>query len=350
MDASPLIGTRTGVGVFVAELSTRLAAMAPEIELIEYTLSFGAKRSGTVRGRWIPLPGGAAPRLWRTTGHPRIERFTGPIDVVHGTNYVVPPARARRVVSVYDLSYVHDRSSVPRNVARFDRAVRWAIERGATVHSMSQYVAAEIRERYEAPDVVVVPGGVTMRPGPEVSPEGPPVILALGATARRKRIPLLVEAFGEVAAVAEAVLRIVGPEGDDEQAVTDAVQALPPAFRSRVTRVGLVDDATRDHELASAAVLAFPSGYEGFGFPVLEAMAVGTPVVTTGAGSLAEVAGDAAMVVTTGDVDAMGAALLRVITDEAHRTELGAAGLERAALYSWDNVVEGMIRMYDPTR
>ncbi|MDG2113191.1 MAG: glycosyltransferase, partial [Actinomycetota bacterium] len=320
MDASPLIGTRTGVGVFVAELSARLAARAPDVELVPYTLSIGAKRSGSVRGTWVPLPAGVAPLVWRTLGRPRIERFTGPVDVIHGTNYVVPPSRARRVVSVYDLSYVHDRSSVPRTVAAFDRSVRWAVEGGAIIHTMSQYVAAEIRERYDAPRVVVVPGGVTMGPVAPTGPveasdnQGPPIILALGSTARRKRIPLLVEAFGDIAEATDAVLRIVGPEGDDEQAVTDAAAALPEDTRSRVTRVGLVDDATRDRELAEATVLAFPSGYEGFGFPVLEAMAAGTAVVTTGAGSLAEVAGDAAVLVTTGDVDALGAALQGVIT------------------------------------
>ena len=351
MDASPLIGTRTGVGVFVAELTSRLAdralARGQEVELVEYTLSLAAKRSGTVRGRWVPIPGGLAPSVWRFGRGPRIELFTGPLDVVHGTNYLVPPARAKRIVSVYDLSYVHDRATVPRNVARFDAAVRWAIRGGATVHTMSEFVGAEIRDRYQTTDVVVVPGGVAVREPLSVDPVGPPVVLALGMTGRRKRIPVLVEAFGLIADRTDVVLRIVGPAGDDEPAVQAAIASLGARAGRRVERVGVVDDATRDRELSRATVLAFPSEYEGFGFPVLEAMATGTAVVTTSAGSLSEVAGEAAVIVPVGDVEALGAALAAVVSDVGRQRELVIAGLERARTFSWDRTVDAMIDLYD---
>ncbi len=345
MDASPLIGTRTGIGVFVAELVGGLAALS-DVEVAEYTLSVGARRAGVVRGSWVPLPAGSAPAVWRVTRGPRIERFTGPVDVVHGTNYLVPPSRARRVVSVYDLSYLHDADSVAPSVARFDRAVRWAVDGGAIVHTMSHHVADEIRERYRGARVVVVPGGVAPRARPASSPGGPPVVLALGTTGRRKRIPLLVEAFGAIAERCDAVLRIVGPEGEDEAAVAAAIADLPAAARGRVVRVGVVDDAGRDAELAGAAVLAYPSDYEGFGFPVLEAMASGTAVVTTDAGSLPEVSGDAAVVVETGDAEALAVGLTSVLEDEGRRHALVEAGLRRAARFTWEGAVEGMMELY----
>lgn len=348
MDATPLIGTRTGIGVFVAELQRGLAA-SPDLDLVEYTLSVGAKRRGEARGRWIPMPAEVARALWRT-GHPRLERFTGPVDVVHGTNYVVPPSAAPRVVSVYDLSFVHDAATVPRSVAAFDRTVARAIAGGALVHTMSEFVADEIRARYGAPRVRVVPGGVKPRSMGAGRPRARPTVVVLGSTARRKRVPRIVEAFGMLSAEHDAELLIVGPPGDDEEAVGRAIERLGPAVAARITRTGHVDDGTRDRVLADASVLVFASDYEGFGFPVLEAMAAGTPVVTTTGGSLSEVAGDAAVLVPTGEAASLAAAVDRVLDDEGLRSQLAAAGRVRAGLFDWSRAVDGMIELYEEAR
>ncbi len=348
IDASPLIGMRTGIGVFVERILEHVPDVTSQgdpIELAEYSLSLRARGRGDTRGAWVPLPASTAPVIWRRLGRPRIERFTGEVDVVHGTNYLVPPARAPRIVSVYDLSFVHDRDRIAPHVARYDAAVRWAIAGGAVVHTMSSYVADEIRERYGSVEIVVVPGGVAPRTTAEPARE--PVIVAIGTTGPRKNIPLLLEAFGAVPSDLGATLRIVGPAGEDEPAVLAAIEALPPAVRRRVVRVGVVDDAGRDAELASAAVLAHPSSYEGFGFPVLEAMAVGTPVVTTAGGSLAEVAGDAARLVPIGDPQALAGELTSVLSDEGARAELRRRGLRRCAEYAWGDAAAKMLALYE---
>ncbi len=343
LDASPLIGTRTGIGGFVAGLASRLAEETG-VEVVPYTLSAAARRAGTVRGQWVPVPAVIAPALWRVARRPLIERFVGPIDVVHGTNYLVPPARVRRVVSVYDLSFLDQ-----VHAGRVDRAVRWAVRTGATVHTMAASVADEIRTRYPSARVVVVPGAVVAQGPRRTPPEGPPVVVALGATGRRKRIPLLVESFGRAFPEGNTTLRIVGPPGDDEEAVARAVAALPDHSAGRVVRVGPVDDARRDAELQAATVLAYPSDYEGFGMPVLEAMAAGVPVVTTDGGSLPEVAGNAARVVPVGDGEALGCALAEVVASEEEQRRLVAAGLDRVELFSWERTITGMMGLYGGT-
>ncbi len=115
---------------------------------------------------------------------------------------------------------------------------------------------------------------------------------------------------------------------------------------SRVVRTGWLQQATLDALLREAAVLAFPSLYEGFGFPPLEAMAVGVPVVATRAGSLPEVLGDGACMVDVGDHDGLVDALDDVLTDAELRGRLIEAGAQRAALFTWDRCGEGLAHLY----
>ena len=159
LDATPMIGTRTGIGVFVAELLRAIQAMkrrGADVEVTAYTLSVRARLRGETQGVWVPLPASRAPTVWRWFKGPRIETFIKKVDVVHGTNYLVPPSTHPRVVTVHDLSFLHDSGAAPAAIARFDRAVADAVNSGAVVHTISNYVAEEIRDRYRAPDVRVV--------------------------------------------------------------------------------------------------------------------------------------------------------------------------------------------------
>ena len=111
-------------------------------------------------------------------------------------------------------------------------------------------------------------------------------------------------------------------------------------------RLGYVDDEARAGLLNGARVFAFPSVYEGFGLPPLEAMRAGVPVVATAAGSVPEVLGDAALIVPVGDTDAFAGALFQAVDDEPVRARLVDAGRDRAALYSWDRCAEGLVGIY----
>ncbi|MDG1196981.1 MAG: glycosyltransferase family 1 protein [Actinomycetota bacterium] len=351
LDATPLIGIRTGIGTFVDEIVRGLNSSVIDgdlINVIEYTLSVGARRRGDIRGVWVPIPAGQAPTLWRRTKRPLIERFTGKIDLVHGTNYLVPPSKAPRLVTVHDLSFVHDPVAAPAPVARFDRAVADAVQSGATIHALSNYVAEEIAQRYGAEKIVVVSPGVHIKSVPaSAKGNAKEFILALGATVHRKRIPTLVRAFERVCEeLKEIQLYIVGPPGDDEGAVKAAIKKLPLSVQKRVLRIGRVNDLERDRLLADASLLAHPSEYEGFGLPVIEAMAAKTPVITTTGGSLAEVAADAAVLVEPENIDDLATGILHILSSPETRQTLIEKGQVRAAEYSWESTAKGLINVY----
>jgi len=154
-----------------------------------------------------------------------------------------------------------------------------------------------------------------------------------------------VRAFGAVAAQRpDLSLVLAGPPGWGEEALAAAVAASPA--RDRIVRTGWLEPADLAALLAQAAVLAYPSLYEGFGFPPLQAMAAGVPVVATRAGSLPEVLGQAALLVDPGDTDGLAGAIGACLQDDALRARLVAAGHDRSALYSWERCGAGLEELY----
>ncbi len=170
-------------------------------------------------------------------------------------------------------------------------------------------------------------------------------MLALGTIEPRKDFPLLVAAFDELAATDRDVrLVIAGQNGWGVDALDAAIERA--RHRDRVTRTGFVTARERADLLAGTAVFAYPSRYEGFGLPPLEAMAAGTAVVTTRTGALPHVLGDAATFVEPGDRDALASALAGLLADPAARDALIAKGRSRVAQYSWDACAEGVVQLY----
>lgn len=355
VDAAPLLGRATGVGVAVRGL---LASLSEDgrTQLVAYGLTGTGSRQlplhlpAGVRVVRRPMPARPLVELWARMEHPVAERWVGPVDVVHGTNFVVPPSRrAARLVTVHDLTPVRFPELVTAASARYSRLVARAIHRGASIHTPSAFVAAEVRERFglAAERVHVIPWGVAApapAPAPALpGPAGPPYILSTATAEPRKDLPLLVAAFDRVAAeVPDVRLRLAGPPGWAEPALAAAVAAS--RHRDRIERLGWVEDL--GGLLAGAAVLAYPSRYEGFGFPPLEAMAAGVAVVATAAGAVPEVVGDAAAVVPVGDADALAGALVEVLTDDVRRRALVAAGRARAAALTWAATASAFSALY----
>ena len=352
IDATPLVGDRTGIGVAVDGLVRSLAAR-PELDLIAYGLTasgWGALKAvlppGVRRAR-ARMPAGALMRTWASWRFPPVEFWTGRADVVHGTNFVVPPAlRARRLVTVWDLTAVRYPELCTATSRRYPHLVQRAVDEGSWVHTGSRYVAAEIVERFGADRgrVLVVPPGVTPAvPAPARPPGGPPYVLALGTVEPRKDYPGLVAAFDMVAEEqGDLELWIAGPAGWGEEQLSEAVGRS--RHRDRVKRLGWMPDVAG--VLAGAACLAYPSLYEGFGFPPLEAMAAGVPVVATSAGSVPEVTGEAAVLVPPGDPAALAAAIARAIGDGELRHQLIERGLKRVGEFSWESSAGAMLDAY----
>jgi glycosyltransferase involved in cell wall biosynthesis len=259
---------------------------------------------------------------------------------------------------VHDLTPLHHPELCNPATLAYPGLIRQALRRGAWVHADSAFVAAEVLDAFGADPsrVVVVAPGVPELPNvaPEPArqmvqrmlPPGPSrYILAVGTAEPRKDLPGLVRAFDQIAdRHDDLVLVLAGPPGWGEDALTSAVDRA--RFGSRVVRTGWVDAPVLSALLAQATMLAYPSLYEGFGFPPLEAMAAGIPVVATRAGSLPEVLGDAASLVDPGQIDELGEALHRVLVDPAWRARLVEAGRARAAYFSWSACGQGLAQLY----
>lgn len=358
-DVTPLLIPRTGIGVFVGEMLTHVAALDDELEITGYAVTWrgrdrlaealppNVRMADEQAAHVIPMAARPLHQLWMRTDHPRIDHWIGRHDVVWGTNYVVPPTRARgQLVSVYDLTPIRFPELANEHTRTFPGLIRRALRRGAWVHTMSQFVRDEIVEQFGAdPERVrVVPGGIRATPPGDPAPGyrlagSDRYILALGTVEPRKDLPTLVRAFDALAAD-NPDLRLVigGADGWGAEALTEAVDRA--VHRDRIVRLGWVDEADRPALMRAASVYAYPSVYEGFGLPPLEAMTAGVPVVATRTGSLPEVCGDGADLVPVGDADALAAALSRLLTDDDHRAKVVARGHAVATNHSWPSAAK----------
>jgi glycosyltransferase involved in cell wall biosynthesis len=373
-DATPLLGTPTGVGMFCAGALSGLSAR-PELEVSAYAVSWRRRHALTslvpagVTVRQRAMPARPLHRAWGRFSEPPIEWFIGPRDVVHGSNFVVPPARrAARVMTVHDLGVVRYPALCDPSTLVFPELIRRAAAGGAWVHTPSRFVADEVVSELgiDPERVRAVHHGIPRAPDTaswsEASPSSsglppsdePPLalpdgcrryILAIGTIEPRKDYPLLVSAFSSVAAaLPDVALVIVGRDGWGLERYQAAVQASPA--RGRIVRPGYLDDRSLDVLLHRAAVLAYPSVYEGFGFPPLQAMAAGVPVVATSAGAVPEVVGDGAVLVDPGDGDALAAELIRVLAGGSEVERLIERGRLRSGAFTWTACAEGLARLY----
>lgn len=358
VDATALLGPRTGIGTFVAELLDHLGA-DDELDVLAFAATWRG-RGGLadqvppgVRTLDRPLPARPLRAAWARSDHPTVEALVGDVDVVHGPNYVVPPARrAARIASVHDLTFLHHPEMSTRDTLAYGPLLRRAVAGGAWIHVDADAIGREVVAELGAPPERVVTVPLAPSPVPDADPArgrqlagAERYVVALGTVEPRKDLPGLVAAFDAVAdAVDDVRLVVAGPDGWGTAALHDALDAS--GHRDRIVRLGWVDGADRAALLRGAAVLAYPSLYEGFGLPPLEAMSVGTPVVATAVGSLPEVCGDGAELVPAGDLDALAGALVRTLDDDGWRARLVARGRANVARFSWEATARGLVALY----
>jgi glycosyltransferase involved in cell wall biosynthesis len=366
IDARPAVSAgRTGVGHYARELILRLPEVDPTTTYIAWYLNaqrvlrpwrwsrrFFPRRPNLVE-RWTPIPATWFERTSNRYDAPPVDRMVR-FDVLFAPNFVPPPTRTRRlVITVHDMAFRRFPETAPlatrRWLARLDRAVR----RAAEIVVPSDATRRDVLELSDADGdrVTVIPHGIdheVFRPaGPEevervrrrYGIDGP-YFLFVGGLEPRKNLPALLRAYASLPTDVRPRLVLAGasvpwnPEG--RTALASELSRLPGDARSAVILTGYVSDPDRAPLYTGAEALAFPSLYEGFGFPVLEAMACGTPVVTSAVSSLPEVAGDDAVLVDPNDVEAIAGGLRRVLEDASLAERLRRAGPRRAARWRWE--------------
>ena len=344
IDLTPLLGPPSGIHQVTRHLVEALGRR-DEIDVRGWTLSArGGRPEVDVPVRCSRFPAGLAQRLWSRTAVPPARLVAGAVDVVHGSNFLAPPS-PRSIISVQDLTPITRPEWVRPEVARMARPLRNALDAGATMHASSQAVADEASRVLDLdPSQIAVVHHAVGAVGPP-NPDrvrklvnADRFVLALGTVERRKAVPSLVEVIGALAS--DVHLVIAGAPGNDEAAVAEAIASSP--VRERIHRLPEVSDPDRAALLHAATVLAFPSLYEGFGLPPLEAIQVGTPVVATAVGVLPELVSDRLELIPPGDTVALAEALVEASETASSDPELA----RRVESMTWDRTAGEMIDLY----
>jgi glycosyltransferase involved in cell wall biosynthesis len=313
---------------------------------------------------WSRLPTGKAPvRIaWEQTAAPILSRVNR-LDVVHGPVNVTPLVGAPpAIVTVHDLAFLRFPQQYPSLQRRYLAALtRWSVRRSALTLAVSEHTRADVIEFFgAAPErVVAVPHGVSEDFQPRQGTEelaqfrahrGLPetFVLFVGTLQPRKNLEGLLRAYARIDPSDRAPLVVVGSPGWKYQSIYE--ELTRSGLERDVIFAGYADSAALRLWYSAAAVFVYPSLYEGFGLPVLEAMACGTPVITSTASSLPEVAGDSAITVDPADPDALAEALTRLLGDRDLQLRLRERGLARVRSFSWRTTVERTVALYRQVR
>jgi glycosyltransferase involved in cell wall biosynthesis len=335
LDATYTLGRDlSGVGVYSREILHGLARAHPEARWL-----FCYRPHRFLRSFAEQLPPNASRRLLR-------EHRAPSADLFHGLNQRLGSARhARAVTTFHDLFVISGDYSTPEFRERFATQARAAAERSDMIITVSRFTAGQVEQLLdvEPSRIRVIHHGARLAPALTARPpERESMILSVGAIQRRKNTVRLVEAFEQIDAGWKLVL--AGSSGFDSQ---EALQRIERSPRKRDIQVlGYVPGPELEELYRRAAIFAFPSLDEGFGMPVLDAMARGVPVLTSSVSAMPEVAGDAALLVDPIDASAIAEGLSRLMADTALRDALVRAGLARVQEFTWEKSVEATWKVY----
>lgn len=318
-----------------------------------------ALQTPNFQNRRAPLSERALTILWHRLRLPiPVEWFTGPVDIFHSTDFVLPPVRqARTILTVHDLAFMRLPQCAEAGLRIYlNKVVPYSIERADLVLADSQSTKNDLVELLGvSPDKIeVVYAGVESRFRPM---EGEmalqrikkrygldfPFILSLGTLEPRKNFTGLIEAYA-LMRDRELKLVIAGGKGWLYDEIFARAEKL--GLGGEIVFPGFVADEDLPALYNLAELFVFPSLYEGFGLPPLEAMACGTPVVTSDRPSLPEVVGEAGLMVEATDSQALAEAMERVLMDENLRREMREKGLKQAEKFTWDAAAEKLLEVY----
>lgn len=364
IDYTSAIQQRAGIGRYTRHLITALAALD---HTTRYVL-FSAGRDplppawpANFTRRELPISDRYLSIIWQRLRLPLpVELFTGQVDVYHSPDFVLPPfIRARKVLTVHDLSFIrYPECSSPALLQYLVHFVPPSVRRADYLLADSLSTKHDLIDLLGIPEerVTVVYAGYDPRFHPQPQAKDRAVheqyginghyILALGTLQPRKNFTTLIRAYNLLVHEHHIPHKLVigGGKGWLYDDIFATVQEL--GLGERVVFPGFVADEHLPALYRGADLFAFPSLYEGFGIPVLEAMGCGTPVVTSNTSSLPEVAGDAAICVDPQDSAALADAIWHALSDDTLRQTLRQRGLERVKLFTWEKAAIALLEVY----
>lgn len=365
IDVSAVTTAPTGVGTYIrAILAETLRQAAPGEEFLGFSSGLADMDVPALAGlharRHLRVPTRALYQCWNLLGTPKPDALLGGVDVYHATNFFLPPvARARCILTIYDLTFLrHPEWCSPKIVGPFSRSVRKHAQAADAILTCSEASKRDIAELLDCPaEKITVAYGAA---DPLFQPvdrdqaredvfahhgiEGP-YILFLSTVEPRKNIDGLLAAFSRLLDTVPHTLVLVGREGWNQEPLPAMIARH--GLQGRVRHVGYVRDRSDLPKLYAAAdAFVLPSFYEGFGIPVLEAMACGCPVVTTRRASLPECGGEAALYVEPDDPDNIAHGIRKVLQSPELAADLRARGLDQAAKFTWAGAASTVLDLY----
>jgi glycosyltransferase involved in cell wall biosynthesis len=367
IDYTPAALQGAGIGRYTRGLVDALLPLLDEADRLTLLVPRGDlpfARTGWpagVRLRRLPLTDRYQTILWHRLRAPLpVEWWTGPIDIFHAPNFLLPPVRkARALLTIHDLAFLVRPEYAYPPLRRFlERAVPRSVARAHHILADSEASRQDAIRLFglDPARVTVVGAGVEPRFLPLTEAETAavrarygleaPFVFSVSTLEPRKNFDGLVRAFAQARRQANLPhhLVIAGGKGWLYEPIFQAVEEA--GVEDVVHFLGFVPDDDLPALYNLAALFVFPSHYEGFGIPVLEALACATPVLCTDTSSLPEIAGDAAMLIPTGDHDALVQGLIHLLTDEGARAELARRGPARAARFTWDAAARRLWGLY----
>lgn len=356
---------RAGIGRYTRSLVERLGELSQSDCLLLFCfdfqrrgIPFPVKNSKQKIIKWCP--GRLMRRCWNTLRWPPFDMLAGPADVYHFPNFIIPPlSRGRGIATIHDLSFMaYPRFAEDRNLTYLTALISDTASRADAIITDSTFSAAEISERLSVDMNRIFPIhlGISEKFAP-ASPEAVgrerrklgldrPYVLTVSTIEPRKNIEFLVRVFEQMTGF-DGCLVVAGMKGWKYEPI---LKRMRDSSRARdIRHLEYVSDEELPALYSGAELFFFPSLYEGFGLPPLEAMACGTPVIASTSASLPEVLGDGALAISGFDAETWASEALRILSETSERQAMIERGLRQAARYTWRETARRTWEVYRKT-